>query len=115
VIVDNDPESQCAELLLNRFPELRERNFRYIVNRENIGAWGNFNRCIQMARGQWLTFLQDDDLLDSNYLQLMFASIDEDPSIDGIVCRKRASGTIPTRQIGRNSIARCGTSACRRA
>jgi GT2 family glycosyltransferase len=88
-VVDNDPESRCVDLLLERFPELRQRNFRYIVSHENIGPWGNFNRCIMSARGEWLTILQDDDLLDANYLQLMFDAIAGDPQIDGIVCRKR--------------------------
>jgi glycosyltransferase involved in cell wall biosynthesis len=89
LIVDNDPESNCAETLLEKLPHLRERNFRYVVNRENLGAWGNFNRCITLARGDWVSILQDDDLLDANYLQLMFDAIDNDSSIDGVVCRKR--------------------------
>lgn len=89
IIVDNDPETRCIDVLLNRFSELGQRNFRYFVNRENLGPWGNFNRCILSARGEWLTVLQDDDLLDPSYLQLMFLAIDRDPEIDGIVCRKR--------------------------
>jgi glycosyltransferase involved in cell wall biosynthesis len=89
VVVDNDPDSQCLQVVLDRLPELEGRNFRYVRNRENIGAWGNFNRCILSARGQWLTILQDDDLLDPEYLRLMFEAIDADPGIDGISSRKR--------------------------
>ena len=89
LIVDNDPASEVAQHLLERVPELRGRNFRYFVNPENLGMFGNWNRCLELARSEWVTILNDDDLLDANYLKLMFASIDAAPSIDGLVCRKR--------------------------
>jgi glycosyltransferase involved in cell wall biosynthesis len=89
IVVDNDPASRGAEDLAKRLPELKNRNFRYFVNRENIGMFGNFNRCIQRARGQWMTILNDDDLLDHDYLSLMFTVLDKSPRVDGIVCPKR--------------------------
>lgn len=36
---------------------------RYYVNRPPLGAVGNWNRCITLARGRWVTILHDDDLL----------------------------------------------------
>jgi hypothetical protein len=47
------------------------------------------NRCIQIARGEWMTILSDDDLLDQDYLSTMFEVLDRHPTSDGIVCRKR--------------------------
>lgn len=91
-IFDNDPLSTGTAALLERVPQLSKRNFRYIVNSENLGVFGNFNRCIAMARAPWLTILQDDDLLDDNYLRLMFDEIDRHPTTDGIVCLKRFFG-----------------------
>lgn len=92
IILDNDPGSRMSEVLLDRLPELRGRAFLYFVNAENLGVFGNFNRCIKVARGEWLTILNDDDLLEPDYLKLMFAEIDRDPSIDGMVCLKRYFG-----------------------
>lgn len=92
LVVDNDPDSRGAEDLLERLPELRRHAFRYYVNRENVGVFPNWNRCIELARGEWVTILNDDDLLDPNYLDLMFAEIDRLPKIDGIVCLKRFFG-----------------------
>lgn len=91
-VFDNDPESVGGEALREQIPELARRNFRYIVNAENLGVFGNFNRCIAMARAPWLTILQDDDLLDADYLRLMFDEIDKHPTTDGIVCLKRFFG-----------------------
>lgn len=91
-VFDNDPTSAGGAALLQHIPELGNRSFRYIVNAENVGVFGNFNRCIAMARAPWLTILQDDDLLDPAYLRLMFAEIDKHPTTDGIVCLKRFFG-----------------------
>lgn len=92
IILDNDPGSTMFRWLMERLPELASRSFRYFVNGENFGVFGNFNRCIKVARGEWLTILNDDDLLDDDYLKLMFGEIDRDASVDGIVCLKRYFG-----------------------
>lgn len=92
IILDNDPASTMSQWLTAQLPELGGRSFRYFVNGENFGVFGNFNRCISVARGEWLTILNDDDLLDDNFLQLMFGEIDAHPTTDGIVCLKRYFG-----------------------
>ena len=92
IILDNDPASTMADRLVDRVPALRDRSFRYFVNGENFGVFGNFNRCITVARGQWLTILNDDDLLDDDFLRLMFEEIDAHATTDGIVCLKRYFG-----------------------
>lgn len=89
LICDNDPASDVLRLVLESLPELERANFRYFRNIENIGMFGNWNRCIERSRGEWLTILNDDDLLDPNFLTLMFEELDRDASIDGIVCHKR--------------------------
>src|SRR4051812_10481047 len=38
-------------------------NVRYYANRDRLGAIGNWNRCIQLAAGRWVTVLHEDDLL----------------------------------------------------
>jgi glycosyltransferase involved in cell wall biosynthesis len=89
IVIDNNPGSTGATELLDRLPEIRDRNFRYFVNQENTGMFGNFNRCLQLARGEWITILNDDDLLDASYLSLMFATLDRRKSLDGLISKKR--------------------------
>lgn len=89
LIIDNEPGSNGADLLLEQFPALRNVIFRYFVNDENTGLFGNWNRCITLARSEWMTILNDDDLLDPDYLKTMFSTIDRRPEVDGIVCQKR--------------------------
>ena len=89
VVVDDDPASTGHERLLNDVPRIADANFRYMRNRQNLRDFGNHSRCVEAARGEWVTILHDDDLLDRNFLQAMFRQLEADRSIDGLVCRKR--------------------------
>lgn len=89
IVVDNDPASDGAERLVERLPELAAANFRYYVNPENIGMFGNWNRCIELGRGEWHTLLNDDDLLDPDFCHAMFAAFAGAPAFDALICRKR--------------------------
>jgi glycosyltransferase involved in cell wall biosynthesis len=89
VVVDDDPRSTGHERLLQDVPEIAAANFRYLRNSHNIRDCGSFTRAVELARGEWLTILHDDDLLDPGFARDMFREIDADPRIDGLVCRKR--------------------------
>lgn len=89
-IFDNDPDSTGPATLLEQVPELKNHSFRYWVHRENMGIFGNFNRALRLARGEWMTILMDDDLIDPDYLSTLFGTLDRRPDIDGIVCEKRS-------------------------
>lgn len=66
IVVDNNPERGCeTEQLMNFY---NNPNISYYKNAENIGMFGNWNRCVELSKGKYLTVLNDDDLLDSNYL-----------------------------------------------
>lgn len=61
----------------------------YYRNQENLGLFGNINRCVELARGNWIAFLHDDDLLDTNYLK----------NIAGYISKKRKMAVlIPERR-----------------
>lgn len=89
VVVDNDPESQCLEYVLEKRPDVRSRNFRYYVNPQNIGMYGNINRCVPLARGEWLSILHDDDFLRDNFIDAMFNELKRFTKVDGIVSREQ--------------------------
>ena len=105
IVVDNDPETDGVPRLLERLPELAGSNFRYYVNAENIGMFGNWNRCIELGRGEWHTLLNDDDLLDPDFCASMFDAFACHPAFDALICRKRtldqrhaaATSAIPAR------------------
>lgn len=101
IVVDNDPDSEGAAPLLAALPQLAEANFRYYVNAENTGMFGNWNRSIELARADWYTMLHDDDLFEPEFAQQMMAVLSRDRSIDGLTCQRlffgsKASTTPPS-------------------
>lgn len=89
IIVDDDPDSQLLPRLVAEFPQLSALDFTYYLNEKNLGLFGNWNRGILLARGKWVSILNDDDLLDAACLALLFASIARDDTIDAIIPCKR--------------------------
>ena len=61
LVVDNDPEQ--AELALAEMAEFRSEKFSYYKNHDNLGMFGNWNQCMCLARGKYITLLHDDDIL----------------------------------------------------
>lgn len=106
IVVDNDPTSTGAADLLERLPRLKNARFRYYRNAENIGMYPNHNRCIELARSEWLTILNDDDLLDPDFLQTVFATLDHRADISGLVARKRNSDERGEKAVARHSLVR---------
>lgn len=71
VIVDNDCSKEFEEELLVLIDDCKNCNIRFFRNEDNIGMFGNWNRCFELARGEWLTILNDDDLLHCDYLSFV--------------------------------------------
>lgn len=67
IVVDNDSDFsnvECLELI----KALNCKKIKYYKNEKNIGMFGNWNRCIELAQGEYITILNDDDWLERNYL-----------------------------------------------
>jgi glycosyltransferase involved in cell wall biosynthesis len=45
-----------------------------VINPQNLGLVGNWNRCIEIARGEWIKFVFQDDLLDPECLKKMMVA-----------------------------------------
>lgn len=74
VVVDNDGEQAdlATEDVIRR--HLTDR-VRYYRNKKNIGMTGNWNRGIELATGNWVTILHDDDWLAPTFLETMFGTM----------------------------------------
>lgn len=59
VISDNASDDGTSEAVR----ALADPRIRYFRNDTNIGGAGNWERCVHLARGQFFSWLQDDDLL----------------------------------------------------
>lgn len=62
VVVDNEHDCDDNTLLhnLSRFSNIP---LKYYRNQENIGMASNWNRCFELAKGEWVLMIHTDDLL----------------------------------------------------
>ena len=62
VIIEN-PDGSDRNESLEFVRKLNDPHIRYYRNSKNIGPGYNWNRGVELARGEWVTFLHDDDVL----------------------------------------------------
>lgn len=74
VIVDNDNDFTNREVI-NLLSKYNNDNIKYYKNEKNIGMFGNWNRCIELARGEYISILNDDDWLEKDFLKIVSSKI----------------------------------------
>lgn len=65
IVVDNDPEND--DIAINEMIEFKNKPLVYYKNNSNYGMFGNWNQCLTLAKGKYITILHDDDLLKENF------------------------------------------------
>ncbi len=65
----------------------KDRRIQVIVNERNLGLVGNWNRCVELARGEWIKFVFQDDLIEPTCLERLLAA--SKPEIPIIFCRRQ--------------------------
>lgn len=68
-ILISDDGSNDSSLDIVRQYAARDARIRICENKQNRGLVGNWNFCIQEARGEWIKFLFQDDLLLPQYME----------------------------------------------
>ncbi|MFZ5593836.1 MAG: glycosyltransferase family 2 protein [Pseudomonadota bacterium] len=53
---------------------IRDNRIRLIKNEQNLGLVGNWNRCIELAQGEWIKFVFQDDLIAPTCLEKMLSA-----------------------------------------
>lgn len=86
VIVDNDADGEFDNEIDNVISKLGRTNIRLFRNEKNIGMFGNWNRCIELARGKWISILNDDDELNPLFIENMIPVIQRNQQSGCIVC-----------------------------
>jgi len=89
VVVDNDSDQELADEVDKAIASFGVHNLRLFRNQENIGMFGNWNRCIELARGKWLTILNDDDLLAPSFLDECLKVLDKSKLIKLVLCKTK--------------------------
>lgn len=72
IVVDNYCEIDLETDELMRKYVSEHDNILYYRNEQNIGIAGNWNRCFELASGEYVLLLHDDDVLCDNYLKVVY-------------------------------------------
>jgi len=65
LVVDNASGDGTAEVVAS----FKDPRVRFVRNEENLGLFGNFNRCIDLARGEIIHILNSDDTIQPGFTQ----------------------------------------------
>ena len=79
IICDNSPDDVTGGVCMEYVD--RDARVSYYHNEVNIGAYPNFWRTFHIARGEYLKWVADDDVLDSTYLAKCVTIMDDDPTV----------------------------------
>lgn len=71
IVVDNEARDEIENETYQVVRNCADKRVLYYINQENVGMMRNWNRCLKLARGQWIALLHDDDVLDENYVSRM--------------------------------------------
>jgi glycosyltransferase involved in cell wall biosynthesis len=74
VVVDDNSPDRTAEIVGG----YRDSRVRYLRNPANLGPQGNWNRCLDEARGSYFKLLPQDDLLAPDCLAHQVAAFEQD-------------------------------------
>jgi glycosyltransferase involved in cell wall biosynthesis len=77
IVCDNASTDETQDVIAS-FDDGRIRAHR---NAENIGLFGNFSRCLELARGELVKFVCSDDWLDPRYLERTVPVMDDQPGV----------------------------------
>ncbi|MBS3058944.1 MAG: glycosyltransferase family 2 protein [Candidatus Diapherotrites archaeon] len=82
IIVNDDPKDSKVESLLKKFPKLVQ-----VKNNENLGFAKSVNRGIKRTRGKYVCLLNQDTIVDKNYLKKHVDFLEEIPSTAVLGCK----------------------------
>lgn len=84
LIVDDHSTDRTIDIIQNYAGQ--DRRIRLEKNPVNLGLVQNWNRCLELAQGEWIKFVFQDDLLEPNCLNTLLSSSQPNSTI--IYCRR---------------------------
>jgi glycosyltransferase involved in cell wall biosynthesis len=87
VYIGNDGSNENPEAIIEKYSG--SINLKYVAYKDNLGKdslVNHWNRCMKMIESEeWLMILGDDDVLESNVVELFYESIDDVERISSVI------------------------------
>ena len=89
ILIIDDQSSDNSTAIISEYAKTDSR-IRFFRNINRLGLVGNWNRCIELAKGEWIKFLFQDDLLEPDCLEKMIYYQNKSPRKEKVLFCKRA-------------------------
>jgi len=77
IVVDNASTDNIEEIV----GSYDDQRLTFVKNKENLGLFGNFNRCIELYNGSFLHILHSDDHIDPYFTEICVAFFESNPGV----------------------------------
>lgn len=77
IVVDNASTDDIEGLIAT----YQDPRLKFVKNNENLGIFGNFNRCIEVSNGEFLHILHSDDYIDPDFTKTCVSFFDDHPNV----------------------------------
>lgn len=77
IVVDNASTDNTEEIIAS----YSDPRLNYVRNSENIGQFGNLNRCIELYNGDFLHILHSDEYIEPNFTEQCVKFFEEHPNV----------------------------------
>jgi glycosyltransferase involved in cell wall biosynthesis len=78
VLVVDNASQDAIEALVATYSDIRVKFFK---NTQNLGLFGNFNRCIELAQGKYIHILHSDDYIDPKFTETCIGFLEAHPDV----------------------------------
>jgi len=89
IVVDNASRDNTAAVVAT----YTDKRLKYVKNERNLGLFGNFNRCVEVATGEYVHILHSDDYINPEFTASCMAFFKAHPSVVMTSTRARIVGT----------------------
>ena len=76
IILLNDGSTDDSLMVLQTYASAH--NFIRVIDKKNEGVAKTRNKGIQLAKGEYIVFIDNDDFVDSDYLERFYNAIDQE-------------------------------------
>ncbi len=77
IVVDNCSTDNTEKIIRN----FHDHRLTYIRNKQNLGLLGNFNRCLELSKGEYVCIWHHDDVMLPDNLKFKVHLLDEYPEV----------------------------------
>ena len=86
ILIDDGSPDNCGTIC----DEYAAKDSRFrVIHQKNAGVSAARNAGLDVARGEWITFIDSDDWIEVDYLGEMYKPVEKSENIDLVLCKVR--------------------------